>query len=55
VRVEKTLLRLDTDFIDEDMAGVAKELIVVHGGAREYVAQREADLRSAVRVSLLLF
>jgi hypothetical protein len=34
VRIEKALLRLDTDLVDEDMAGVAKELIVVHSGAR---------------------
>jgi hypothetical protein len=55
VRVDKALLRLDADFVDENVTGVAKELIVVHGGARECVAQWLADLRSATRVSLWLF
>lgn len=31
MRIEKALLRLDADLVDEDVAGVAKELIVVHG------------------------
>ena len=30
VRIEKALLRFDADFIDEDMAGIAEKLIVVH-------------------------
>ena len=30
VRIEKALLRLDADFVDEDVAGIAEELIVVH-------------------------
>jgi hypothetical protein len=30
VGIEKALLRLDTDFIDENVAGIAEELVVVH-------------------------
>ena len=32
--IEKTLLRLDTEFVDKNMAGIAEKLIVVHGGAQ---------------------
>ena len=35
VRVEKTLLSLDAEFVDKDMAGIAEQLIVVHGGAQK--------------------
>jgi hypothetical protein len=35
VRIEKALLSLDTEFVDEDMAGIAEQLIVVHGGAQK--------------------
>jgi hypothetical protein len=28
-------LRLDTEFVDKNMAGIAEKLIVVHGGAQD--------------------
>jgi hypothetical protein len=54
-RLDKALLCLDTDFVDEDVAGIAEELIVIHGGARECVAQgtQTGSLRRAL--SLWLF
>ncbi|SIT39797.1 hypothetical protein BN2476_230222 [Paraburkholderia piptadeniae] len=55
MRVEKALLSLDAEFVDEDVTGVAQKLIVVHGGARRgsYVSRSLETGGGAVLVILI--